>query len=1529
MKSKFGSKALSLLLSLTMVLSMVPAMTLSAGAANVPTQAETPGSGYYPQKYWNTGTWGNTEPTTAIYNARGYNEWKAIYSNLQRITSLYAGQTLSSGVYYIGSSISLSGSTGQNGLAISGDVTLIIPTGVTLTARGGNATNGSSASERFGVAGGSGAGAGIYLPSGSTLHIVGSGAVYAYGGNAGNGGNGTGVLPVKSHQWNGGGAGIGTKGSDGTYGGFGSVYGGAKASSGGTPSLVSPSGTLVVTGAVTISATGGKAGSGGYGGTQNSSEYNGGNGGGGGGGGAGQNIGVGGSGGAGGGGGGAGGDSWGGGGGGGGAGGYGRTGYASSGSGGYGGHGSAYYGGSGGAGSGGSGGNYGSCHQLGYDSGRREGDFGGSTALDFSICVRYSGSYYYRSGLSGIGIGSNYMIWPKDECKIELVSDSAYNSTNQAWMYTGRVLNPMVKITHIPTGQTTTVSSGSSSYTSGAGGENYHGGTDGYGEVTVKYGSVRLVLSNKYYTSSTSQKFYFPIKETVSFDTNAENEIKALKSAGISDEEAAVSGGQSDKLLQIGVTDSADAVLATANVPKLFGYQFLGWYYYDDSFFDSNGEKTGDWTNTNGDPAGMRIYNPDGSLNTASIYLTRNGNKYRWDGKNGNKAITQLYAMWKLEDITLVLNAHGGAGGGTYPSQTFGSYFQITAPSRTGYTFDGYYDEAGYDNGKFTGKPVAKMDGNDMVYLKSDGSYGASSDGAEGQSGLKLTRSYTLHAKWKALEYTVRLWSVGSDGQTQYIGELKNVESGALLLPGAGATGEFSNDNGKGRLVLPDGVDKLTLERNHYDFMGWNLYSDQDWAMFHENKESKFTPNSATVDKDGLDIYAAWKIKDSFDIQYNGNEGNTNGIKMGNVFKGEDYTIPATLPTRAGYSFISWNTALNGSGDAYQPGDTIQNVTKAMTLYAQWAENNSITYNANGGTFNTTLNTLKPAKGEQVTLTIPATSDLYRTGYEFLGWSEDKDAESATYTSASKTLTMGDSSVILYAVWKPVQVAIEYTAESGQNQYFSWGDKPTTFTYGKEVEFTIKVDTTKAGANTLRVSVNGNAKSVGAPTVDPDNANIHIYTFKVGGNVTEKQTVTVGGLTARSYNVSLNLGQGGTIEADKNVTYYVYGAGATLPTDGMAKKGYTFEGWYDGEGGTGNQVTSISSTDSGDKTFYAKWNANPYTVKYDGNGATGQPEAGTATYDTYYTIAAKTDGMTGPNGAEFLGWSTDKDAVTPEYKAGDTVLNLATGEANDKEITLYAVWKVQTYTVNYVLLGGTADGEGSIAPTVVKSGAPAEVRFPTMARKGYNFVGWATSKDGEAVYTESGTKQIDAVHESMVLYAVWKPITYKIVFQNPGTTDEAVEQTDLNYGADVTLNKNTFAKGSDDTKIVFQGWSTAEGATYPQYLDGQTVKNLCDTQDGQYVLYAVWGTEAVKYLSYDANGGTYSAAAGGAPDAEPANGEDGSVTIQFTKTPIMEGYTFDGWQTKDGQNIYRESDVDHGLSITDNTTLYAKWKANT
>ena len=68
---------------------------------------------------------------------------------------------------------------------------------------------------------------------------------------------------------------------------------------------------------------------------------------------------------------------------------------------------------------------------------------------------------------------------------------------------------------------------------------------------------------------------------------------------------------------------------------------------------------------------------------------------------------------------------------------------------------------------------------------------------------------------------------------------------------------------------------------------------------------------------------------------------------------------------------------------------------------------------------------------------------------------------------------------------------------------------------------------------------------------------------------------------------------GGKIADGKDVTDYTCGTGAALPGAGdIIRKGYTFEGWYTDSGFSGVPVTEISSTDTGDKTFYAKWKQN-------------------------------------------------------------------------------------------------------------------------------------------------------------------------------------------------------------------------------------------------------------------------------------------------------------------------------------------------
>ena len=76
---------------------------------------------------------------------------------------------------------------------------------------------------------------------------------------------------------------------------------------------------------------------------------------------------------------------------------------------------------------------------------------------------------------------------------------------------------------------------------------------------------------------------------------------------------------------------------------------------------------------------------------------------------------------------------------------------------------------------------------------------------------------------------------------------------------------------------------------------------------------------------------------------------------------------------------------------------------------------------------------------------------------------------------------------------------------------------------------------------------------------------------------------------ANEYKVTLHTNDG-TIAEGQNVTSYIYGVGAKLPTENeITKTGYIFAGWYNNADLTGDPVTEISKTDINDKAYWAKW----------------------------------------------------------------------------------------------------------------------------------------------------------------------------------------------------------------------------------------------------------------------------------------------------------------------------------------------------
>ncbi len=161
-----------------------------------------------------------------------------------------------------------------------------------------------------------------------------------------------------------------------------------------------------------------------------------------------------------------------------------------------------------------------------------------------------------------------------------------------------------------------------------------------------------------------------------------------------------------------------------------------------------------------------------------------------------------------------------------------------------------------------------------------------------------------------------------------------------------------------------------------------------------------------------------------------------------------------------------------------------------------------------------------------------------------------------------------------------------------------------------------------------------------------------------------------------------------------------------------------------------------------------------YTVAYKSNGGSGTMSNTTFTVDEAKTLRANSFTK---RGHTFLGWSEDKTATTPTYWDGQSVTNLA---AAGETVTLYAIWRVNTYVVEF----RANNGEGSMENQTFAYGEEKALSANTFTREDYTFLGWSKSKTASsATYDDQEVVENLTTYDgqTIVLYAVWKrnPVT--------------------------------------------------------------------------------------------------------------------------------------------------------------------------
>ena len=249
-----------------------------------------------------------------------------------------------------------------------------------------------------------------------------------------------------------------------------------------------------------------------------------------------------------------------------------------------------------------------------------------------------------------------------------------------------------------------------------------------------------------------------------------------------------------------------------------------------------------------------------------------------------------------------------------------------------------------------------------------------------------------------------------------------------------------------------------------------------------------------------------------------------------------------------------------------------------------------------------------------------------------------------------------------------------------------------------------------------------------------------------GNAVTEITQGSTGKLTLYAkwviegnYTITYEL-DGGTNAPENPASYNV--ETGTIILKAPVKPGYTFEGWYkDGEFAT--KVTEITQGSTGDITLYAKWELVSYTITYELDGGTNAPEnpAGYNVETGTITIKAPTKDK-----YDFKGWYKDGEFTTQ-------VTEITQGTTGN--ITLYAKWELESYTITYELYGGTNAPENPAGYNVETE----TITLKDPAKPGYTFAGWY--KDGE--FTDEITEIAQGSTGDITLYAKWEQIPFTTV----------------------------------------------------------------------------------------------------------------------------------------------------------------------
>lgn len=428
-------------------------------------------------------------------------------------------------------------------------------------------------------------------------------------------------------------------------------------------------------------------------------------------------------------------------------------------------------------------------------------------------------------------------------------------------------------------------------------------------------------------------------------------------------------------------------------------------------------------------------YNGDGTVGGTS------GERYIYnDGTFASDLCTDIYnnatltAQWSVNSYTLTINPGGGSWGGTTSNSTatqnYNTTKSIAVPTRTGYTFGGWFKTAyGSLNNSSVNNPIFTSSTPLPVV------YNNAVDGTvthTRQSDTSAGYTYTLKIVCSSSSATPGMGgfthNVYSEASQTFIHFFRaKVPSGYTInyhnnAVGTGSTFTWLTDN-KGTGAWKDYAYKLVCgSSGTFNTFSYVALAEGTAPVTWYLGGSQVTkaPTSAqtfTYGASNTTLYAKW-IPNRYTISYDAN-GGSGAPSAQTATHGENLTLSSTKPTRLGYTFLGWSTNSSATSASYSAGSAYS-FTANTKLYAVWQVIDKVNLTFSSSSY--TISNTTAGKANLSTLDIPftlsnVTSTNTSKSYWYTPWYYSKGGAKVSLSQRGPgTITSSGSGILTLSI---------------------------------------------------------------------------------------------------------------------------------------------------------------------------------------------------------------------------------------------------------------------------------------------------------------------------------------------------------------------------------------------------------------------------------------------------------------------------------------------------------------------------------